>query len=116
MPGNLPMRCFVAISQADAALMKMPLASSAIAVRATAESAASPESHQSRAWVSSSSCMLLFPRCLFLLRQGFGKFRSDADDSMQRPEPAPGQRRLVRHEFGDRLLATRQDDLLTGFD
>ena len=55
-PGNLPTRYFVAISQAEAALAKVSLRSSAIACLAAIDNASSPDSHQSKACVSSGNC------------------------------------------------------------
>jgi len=52
-PGSLPMRTFVAISQADAALVKTALPSSAMAACAVDDRAVSPAIHQRKAWVSS---------------------------------------------------------------
>src|SRR5258708_15994845 len=46
--GNRPIRYLVAISQADAALTKISFAGSAMASRATGDSASSPISHHSR--------------------------------------------------------------------
>src|SRR5580658_6647845 len=106
------MRRLVAISQADATLTKMLLPWSAIAVRATSERASSPESHQRKACVSSRSRMPLFPGRQLLFRQRFKKLRPDADDSTQRSESTRDRRGPERHDLGDRLLASRQDDLL----
>jgi hypothetical protein len=53
-PGSLPIRCLVAISQAEAALTRTALAGAAIAACAAGDNRASPASHQSSAWVSSS--------------------------------------------------------------
>jgi hypothetical protein len=53
--GSLPRRCFVAISQAEAALTRTEWSSFPIAARAGIERVSSPPSHQIRACVSSKS-------------------------------------------------------------
>ena len=49
-PGNLPNRYLVAISQAEAALMKTSFSGSAIAARAASDNAWSPARHHRNAW------------------------------------------------------------------
>ncbi len=60
-PGSLPIRNLVAISQADAALVKTALPASAIADCAVDDRAVSPAIHQRKAWVSSRRFRLIAP-------------------------------------------------------
>src|SRR5271163_221794 len=109
------MRCLVEISQAEAALTKTSFAASAMASRALTESAASPPSHQRKAWVSSNSRKPLFPPRQFFFGQGFEKLGSDGHDALERTEFSLGRLRNVRREFGDRSLAAGQNDFLARF-
>ena len=64
VPGSLPIRYLVVISQADAALTKMSFAWSAIIWRAATDRRPLSAIHQRKAWVSSNTriaTLLAFP-------------------------------------------------------
>src|ERR1700722_14270604 len=60
-------------------------------------------------------CLLLL-RSEFPRRQGLEKPRSDRDHSAQCTELALGAGRVIRHDLGDRAVATRQPDLFSCLD
>ena len=113
-PGSLPNRCFVEISQTDAALTKIESISSPIASRARQLSFSSPANHQRKACVSSRSRVTSFPFRQFGVGHWLEKFRPDAHSALQCAELALGCRSMDGRETCDWRSAPSDDDLFTG--
>jgi len=119
-PGNLPNRYLVAISQAEAALMKTSFSGSAIAARAASDNAWSPASHHRNAWgVEQQTHGLEAPGDL---APSFPTLpAATARKTRVRPTAFPSVHRRRawlsgdRHQLDDGFSTTRDDDLLPRF-
>jgi len=115
-PGSLPNRCFVEISQIEAALTKTGSNSSFMASPARTLSFSSPANHQRKACVSRRSRVTSFPFRQLGVRHRLEKLRPDAHKTFERAELTLGRRRIDGRETCDWSSAPSDDDFFSGLD